>query len=209
LIPSHLSAPAPDRTHRCEQCGCSPAQQLTFRGHRGLIIVMQFLKERGVWCRTCGLAVFRTMTSRTLVQGWWGYGSFLITPFILLYNLLGRLQLNKMAAPVPAADGSSTAPWHPGRPVYARPTIVGLLVPLAFVGSIGYAVISELPKNRIGACVSADAQFVDCAGPHAAVVTRRADERGNCPANSTGYVEESHRDSRGLLVTDVYCLGEG
>jgi hypothetical protein len=182
---------------------------MTFRGHRGLIIMMQFLKDSGVYCRTCGLAVFRTMTSRTLVQGWWGYGSFVITPFILLYNLLGRLRLNRMTGPVPAADGTSTAPWHPGRPVYARPTIAGLLVPLALVGAFGFALLSELPNDRIGECVSADAQFVDCDGPHAAVVTRRADERGNCPADSAGYAEDTYRDRRGLLVTDVYCLGEG
>ncbi|GHJ44856.1 hypothetical protein Cs7R123_21980 [Catellatospora sp. TT07R-123] len=152
LIPPYLSAPmaAVDRTHACENCGCSPAAQLTFRGHRGMVVVMQFLKNRGVYCRDCGLAVFRTMTSRTLVQGWWGYASFVITPFILLYNVFGRLKLDKMGDPVPPPEGMWRAPWSPGRPVYLRPTIVGLAVPLAVVGLIIAAVVSSALSSTGG-----------------------------------------------------------
>ncbi len=210
LIPSHLSAPAPDTTHRCEQCGCSPARQMTFRGHRGMIVVMQFLKERGVYCRTCGLALFRTMTSRTIAQGWWGYGSFLITPFVLLYNLVGRLKLRKLGEPVPALDGSSTAPANPGRPVFLRAT---MLVPIALVAFVTTVAVLADPANRIGQCVVSqgadDVGFVDCSQPNEGVVLSVVDDKDQCPAAAVGYVEEyTEYRSGGRTVDNVYCLGD-
>ncbi|MBV1852359.1 hypothetical protein [Catellatospora tritici] len=215
LIPPHLSAPlaAVDRTYACENCGCSPAAPMTFRGHRGMIIVMQFLKNKGVYCRDCGLAVFRTMTSRTLVQGWWGWASFIITPFILLYNLFGRLKLNKLATPVPAPEGWAGAPWSPGRPVYQRPTIVGALVPLAVVGVFVYAAATGGDSSKVGQCIRAttgdSVLFVDCDTANDGVVTKVVDDEDQCPSDSIGTVEEFH-ESRygGSKITDDYlCIG--
>ncbi len=213
LIPSHLSSPVPhpDRTHRCQNCGCSPAAEMTFRGHRGMILVMQFLKERGTYCRTCGLAIFRTMTSRTLVQGWWGWASFIITPFILLYNLFARRKLNNLTEPAPALDGSSGMPWNPGRPVYQRATIVGLLIPLAVVGAIGYAIATGGAENKIGQCVVSTAggtevDFVDCSEPNEGMVTQVVDSPSQCSDSATGYVEETYTRRGRTTSTDIYCL---
>src|SRR3954466_12019103 len=64
----------------CRCCGSVPAVPVRFRGHRGMVVVMQFLRTDGPFCRDCGLAVFRRMTSHTLVQGWYGYASVVITP---------------------------------------------------------------------------------------------------------------------------------
>ncbi|WP_155374636.1 hypothetical protein [Catellatospora vulcania] len=215
LIPSHLSSPVPhpDRTYRCQNCGCSPAAEMTFRGHRGLILAMQFLKEKGTYCRSCGLAIFRTMTSRTLVQGWWGWASFLITPFILLYNLFARRKLNNLTEPAPALDGSSGTPWSPGKPLHQRVTIVGLLIPLAVVGAIGYAIATGGAENKVGQCVVAsadgtDVDFVDCSEPNQGVVTKVVDSESQCPADTIGVVEETYTSRRGRLTnTDIYCLG--
>ncbi|MFC7241229.1 hypothetical protein ACFQO7_01930 [Catellatospora aurea] len=211
LIPSYLSSPAPqpDRTYRCQNCGCSPAAEMTFRGHRGLIIMMQFLKERGTYCRTCGLAIFRTMTSRTLVQGWWGWASFIITPFILLMNLFARRKLNRLTEPVPAPDGSSGTPWNPGKPVYQRATIVGLLVPLALVGLVAVAVVAADPANKIGKCVVAsgsDVEFVDCGRPNQGMVTKVVDDEDQCPSDTIGVVEETHTRRGRTTSIDIYCL---
>lgn len=209
LIPPHLSSPVshPDRTYRCQNCGCSPAAPLSFRGHRGLLIMMTFLKESGIYCRTCGLAVFRTMTSRTLVQGWWGWSSFAITPAILLYNLFDRAKLNKLTAPVPAPDGTARMPWNPGKPVYQRATIAGLLVPLTAVGVFGYGIVtSGAAKSKIGQCVVSagrdEVEFVDCGEPNEGMVTRIVDSTDQCPAGTIDIVE-GYTYQRGR-VTDTY-----
>ena len=73
---------APPSITACRFCGCVPAVETTFRGHQGFLVVMRFLSVPGPFCRDCGLATFRTMTSRTLVQGWYGYGSLIITPIM-------------------------------------------------------------------------------------------------------------------------------
>lgn len=79
-------------------------------------------------CRTCGLAVARTLSADTPVQGWWGLASFFITPFVLLHNawLIHRLErLPSACRTHPAVD--------PGRPLWLRPHILGLLIPVLLV----------------------------------------------------------------------------
>jgi hypothetical protein len=109
-----------------------PAADVTFRGHQGFVIVMRFLRMDGPFCRDCGLATFRLMTSRTLVQGWWGYASFIITPITVLINLAKRGKVANLPAPQPAPNGQSRQPMDPGPPLLARPmTIIGLAIPFA------------------------------------------------------------------------------
>src|SRR5262249_57864366 len=73
--------------HECRLCGSVPASDVTFRGHQGMLVIMRFLHTRGPFCRDCGLATFRSMTGKTLWQGWWGYLSLVITPITVLINL--------------------------------------------------------------------------------------------------------------------------
>jgi hypothetical protein len=116
----------------CRMCGSVPAAKVTFRGHQGFVIVMRFLSMEGPFCRDCGLGTFRSMTSRTLVQGWWGYASFVITPIIVLLNLFRRGTVAGLGAPYPHPHGPSRPPIDPGPPLMARPlTWVGLLIPVA------------------------------------------------------------------------------
>jgi hypothetical protein len=118
----------------CRMCGSVPAAKVTFRGHQGFVIVMRFLSIEGPFCRDCGLGTFRTMTSRTLVQGWWGYASFVITPIIVLLNLVRRGTVADLAAPRPNPHGPSRPPLHPGAPLMARPmTWAGLLILVSLV----------------------------------------------------------------------------
>jgi hypothetical protein len=120
---------------QCRFCGCVPAAPVTFRGHRGLIIMMQFLHVKGPFCRDCGLATFRDMTARTLVQGWYGYGSFFITPFTVLINLLRRGSVAALPAPTPPPDGRHGRPMDPGAPLLARPAaLIGLALPFLVLG---------------------------------------------------------------------------
>jgi hypothetical protein len=116
----------------CRFCGCVPTADVTFRGHQGMIVVMRFLSLKGPFCRDCGLATFRDMTAKTLVQGWYGYASFVITPFTVLLNLLRREKVAALAPPQPVGYGQSRRPMDPGQPLLSRPmAIVGLIIPFA------------------------------------------------------------------------------
>ncbi|GAB3807730.1 hypothetical protein [Micromonospora zhanjiangensis] len=118
----------------CRLCASVPAAKAKFRGHQGMLVIMRFLSLDGPFCRDCGLATYRTMTSRTLVQGWYGYASFIITPITVLWNLVPRGKVAGLPAPRPAAHGQSRRPLDPGPPLLLRPmSIIGLAIPFALV----------------------------------------------------------------------------
>lgn len=121
---------------QCRICGCMPAAQVTFRGHQGIILVMRFLSMRGPFCHDCGMSTYRRMTADTLVQGWWGYASSLITPITVLINLIRRGKVANLPAPVPPPDGRHGQPLNPGQPLYARAqTWIGLCLPFVVIGA--------------------------------------------------------------------------
>jgi hypothetical protein len=128
----------------CRFCGSVPAVSATFRGHQGMIVLMRFLRMEGPFCRDCGLGTFRHMTSRTLVQGWYGYGSFVITPITVLINLVRRNKVAKLPPPQPNPFGPSRQPMNPGKRLLARPmTWLGLCIPLIALGLILVAIFSD------------------------------------------------------------------
>jgi len=118
----------------CRMCGSVPAAPAKFRGHQGFVVMMRFLSLDGPFCRDCGLSTFRSMTSRTLVQGWYGYASFIITPITVLMNVIRRGKVAKLPAPQPNPYGPSRPPMDPGPRLLMRPmTIVGLGIPFALI----------------------------------------------------------------------------
>ncbi|MEU6757620.1 hypothetical protein [Streptomyces sp. NPDC046685] len=117
--------PEPGR-YGCRLCGAWPAAAATVRGHQGLIVLMRFLSVPGPLCRDCGLATYRRMSSDTLWQGWWGPLSFFITPVTLLLNLGPRAAFRKLAPPA----GGFRPALEPGRPLWRRPPVLIVLVPL-------------------------------------------------------------------------------
>jgi len=128
---------------QCRFCGSVPAVQTKFRGHQGMVVMMRLLSLDGPFCRDCGLATFRRMTSRTLVQGWWGYASFIITPITVVLNLIRHGKVAGLPAPQPAPNGNSRPPMDPGPPLLARPmTIIGLMIPFAVVVVLIVAIVA-------------------------------------------------------------------
>ena len=118
----------------CRLCGSVPAAPAKFRGHQGFIVMMRFLSLDGPFCRDCGLATFRSMTSRTLVQGWYGYASFIITPITVLMNIARRGKVANLPAPQPNPYAPSRAPMEPGPRLLQRPmTLIGLSIPFALI----------------------------------------------------------------------------
>ncbi|MFI9200347.1 hypothetical protein [Streptomyces sp. NPDC053048] len=129
--------PAPHPAHAyCRICGGFPAAQVTVRGHQGILIMMRFLTLNGPFCRTCGTAVRREMTGKTLVQGWWSPISLVIlTPFTLLWNVFVRFKLNQLQPPVPGQPGTQL---DPGLPLFKRPVALGLLIPVLWVAFMAF-----------------------------------------------------------------------
>jgi hypothetical protein len=112
--------------------------------------MMRFLKLPGNCCRTCGIATFRDMTTKTLYQGWWGYASFVMTPITVVRNLVTRGKFSKLPAP----SGSVRPPRDPGKPIFLRAGAVGALLPLAIIVAIVVAV--SLPDHSAGTATAGD-----------------------------------------------------
>ena len=153
-------------TLQCRFCGSVPAVKATVRGHQGMLIVMRFLKLEGPFCRTCGIATYRDMTAKSLWQGWWGIGSAIINPITMLINLPTRAKFGKLPEPVPGAPGQ---PMNPGKPLFMRPPILFLLLPIALIVLIVFAAQGDPEYASEGECIqnkgtvsAPDVRVVDC-----------------------------------------------
>jgi hypothetical protein len=165
----------------CRVCGSTPAANVTFRGHQGMIILMRFLRRPGPFCRDCGLATYRDVTSKSLVQGWWGVLSVFINPIVMLTNLGSRSAVVALPPPVP---GAPRPPLNPGKPMLRRPAMLMLLLPVA--GILALVVLGVVDARNdpeyssVGDCVydrnvsawsaddaHPDVSKVSCGDPHA------------------------------------------
>ncbi|MFF0015749.1 hypothetical protein [Streptomyces sp. NPDC005374] len=132
-----MAAPGPyPPVAACQMCGATPAAPMTVRGHQGMLVVMRFLKREGLFCRTCSLASFRDMQADTMVLGWWGPLSLVITPFVLLSNLSALSGIRRIPEPVTAGF---RPPLDPGKPVFKRPAGILALIPMGLVGLMVFA----------------------------------------------------------------------
>ncbi|MFF7950506.1 LppU/SCO3897 family protein [Streptomyces griseorubiginosus] len=161
----HAPGPAP-----CQICGAVPAAPVTVRGHQGMLVIMRFLKREGVFCRTCALASFRDMQADTMVLGWWGPLSVLITPFTLLANLGALSGIRRI--PEPVAPGFRP-PLDPGKPVFKRPAGILALIPMGLLGLAVFAFTvllgiglvtggshsADHPTLTVGSCARNDATW--------------------------------------------------
>ncbi|GAA1966385.1 hypothetical protein GCM10009738_47930 [Kitasatospora viridis] len=114
----------------CKVCQGFPAADVTVRGHRGLIVMMKFLTNRGPFCQVCGTAVVRDMSQQTLLKGWWSYLSWLFTLIALIGNRAAYQKIRRLPAPQPGTHGPQL---DPGRPLSKRGAIWMLTVPVAAV----------------------------------------------------------------------------
>lgn len=139
-------------TLQCRFCGAVPAVQATVRGHVGMLIVMRFLKLEGPFCKTCGVAATREMTSKSMWQGWWGVGSMIVNPITMLVNLATFSKFKHLPEPAPGAPGR---PMELGKPLFQRPAVLGLLIPIAVIGAIVFANVTSKAASTadVGSCV--------------------------------------------------------
>ncbi len=133
--PPHLAeqppaAPQPTPP-MCRFCGGSPAAEVTFRGHRGLLVLMGWRRTAGPMCLTCGLAMYRALTTHTLAWGWWSpFSLFLFAPLTLIRNRLAVRKVQRLPPPGPGMLGPR---YDPGVPIHRRPRAYVALVPVLWV----------------------------------------------------------------------------
>ena len=126
--------------------------QATVRGHIGMVLLMRLLKLEGPFCKTCGVAATRDMTAKSMWQGWWSIGSVIVNPITMLVNLGTYSKFKHLPEPAPGAPGR---PMDPGKPLFQRAAVIGLLIPIAIIAAI---VIGNLTSNAastadVGSCV--------------------------------------------------------
>ncbi|MFC5906612.1 LppU/SCO3897 family protein [Streptacidiphilus monticola] len=204
--PQFAGAPPEPNGVNCRFCGAYPAVDTTVRAHRGMIVIMQWRHLRGPFCRTCGIASVRRLTADTLWQGWWGYGSAIITPFILLRNLFAYNKIKKLPAPAPGQPGQQ---MDPGQPLLRRPAALGFLIPIAALVvliaaiALSAAASASSPQYaKAGDCVvnqgttdNPDVKKTAC-GPDTYKVLAKVDGYDNqkaCPSAA----EETYSESEG------------
>jgi hypothetical protein len=93
---------------RCDSCGVrAPTRYAAFHQHIGAVVLMFHQRFRGNMCRDCISRIFRRTTLTTLGLGWWGMISMVVTPFVLIHNVV-RYLIVRDRNPAPAA---SPAPY--------------------------------------------------------------------------------------------------
>ncbi|MEU9144966.1 hypothetical protein [Streptomyces sp. NPDC048349] len=131
--PGGYAAPGPAPTAYappCRACGGQTAENVKVRSHMGILILMKFEHLEGPFCRACGIAVVRQMTTRTLCLGWWSPISLVIVnPFTLVWNLVAYRKFSKLPPSTPAPG---RAHLDTGPPVLRRPQAYATLIPIGW-----------------------------------------------------------------------------
>ncbi|MGW1867754.1 hypothetical protein ACWCPS_19575 [Streptomyces mauvecolor] len=139
-VPLSPTLVAPPLT--CRLCGALPAAFATFRAHQGVLMWMRFSRMDGPFCRTCGLAIYREVTSSTMWQGWWSPLSLvLFTPGTLIINRFTLAHINKLPAPIPGQPGRQLLP---GAPVLRRVSSLAAVLPLLWAIWVASHILSDL-----------------------------------------------------------------
>ncbi|WP_280337062.1 hypothetical protein [Nocardia wallacei] len=125
-----LRPAAPVQALYCLHCGATPAAAVTIRSHRGFILMMQFVRMPGPFCRDCGLATLRRMTIQSVWFGWWGPLSLFINAVTIMSNMAAHSRIAQLPPPIPGMPGQ---PMDPGPPLFRRLGAIGFLIPLGFL----------------------------------------------------------------------------
>ncbi len=190
----------------CRYCGSTPTVDKKFRSHTGVIVYRETHWSVGPYCRDCGLMISRRLSAKTLIAGWWGFPSILIAPYMLIVNAIRARAVARLDPPRDPAVGKT--PADPGRPLYLRWQMIGLVVPAAFIGLVvsvvvsimgpSPLVVSPLDGNNylVGECVvKFPPEIVDCAYTHDGRITDVVTDPTECPLGTSTVVFDGERDA--------------
>ncbi len=115
---------------------------------------MRFVTKPGPFCRDCGTATYRRLTVESAVLGWYGAISVVANPVIMLQNIAAAKRVRRLPAPIP---GGPRTPLDPGKPLWRRMGMLGLLIPVVLVPLlVGVTVRAEersASSAEVGDCV--------------------------------------------------------
>lgn len=143
---------------RCTVCGSTPAAKGTVWLVTGLILWLKWEQDAGPFCRTCGTAVARHYTNRTMLTGWWGLFAFFANLWAIGANLVAARRFASLPQPLPQSGvaGDANAPLKPGKPLPLRPgPYVSLLAVGALVVWVGADLAGQADRDDRGAIVRA------------------------------------------------------
>ncbi len=179
--------------------------------------MMQFVKQPGPFCRDCGTATYRRMTVESALIGWFGIVSMVANPITMLMNIAPARRIRALPAPIP---GSPRRPLDPGKPIYRRAGILGLLIPIVGLSVLVFAGSKAEERSASGAevgdCVvnrhgnrendnNPDVERVDCADPSAQgkVIAKVATGLGSTSAD---IVCRKYPTTEFVYTTDTFTL---
>ncbi len=88
----------------CQHCGIeAPTRYVSFHQNIGMLVMRQSRSISGYLCKSCIHEHFWKFSGITLAIGWLGTVSFIITPFLLLNNLVRYVLCLGMSAVPPDA----------------------------------------------------------------------------------------------------------
>jgi hypothetical protein len=88
----------------CQRCGVeAPTRYVEFHQNIGLLVVRFHKTAKGYFCKDCINKTFWPATGITLIGGWWGIISAVLTPFILVNNIWRYIGALNLPAPAPNA----------------------------------------------------------------------------------------------------------
>lgn len=85
----------------CESCGLpNETKYVEFYENVGMIFIRQSRNAKGRFCKACIDYYFWNFTGKTILLGWWGAISLIVTPFILLNNFFRYIFTLGMKKPI-------------------------------------------------------------------------------------------------------------
>lgn len=127
----------------CDFCGSTPAVDVSVSRGVGMVFVRRSEHVDAALCRDCGTSVFRSMTNRTLLFGWWGVLAFFSNWGHLARNLRARRTLAGLSQPMPgpAVEGRPLGvPLSPGKPLFQR---AGFWLAAGFASLVVVAAVAD------------------------------------------------------------------
>lgn len=93
-VDSQSSPPA------CISCRLQvPTKLVKFQQNIGMVVMRRRWRVSGFMCRRCIRAYFKSYTLTTLFLGWWGVISLLVTPVLLIGNVMEYFKSRGLAEP--------------------------------------------------------------------------------------------------------------
>lgn len=202
----------------CTICGWSPALPATFRQETGMLLRRAHRFMSGNFCGPCAWTIFRDMTNRTLITGWWGITSFFVTFVSVGRNVVTIRKFQGISAPQPPPKQLLTprsSPLHPGPNLTRRAGVyvaaVVLFVAIVFVNDAFHQQPQPQPQPQpaiastpvVGSCLTMTNNrvtgIVSCSSSHNASIVAIVTSASRCPADSNEYVTVS-------ATGYVYCI---